>query len=136
MKGIQCAVTRTSLDGTGPYLPDQAFTVKEAIDSYTSKSAIASFEEHSKGLIKDGYLADFVILDHNPFDINENRMHTIQVLATYLNGKCVYIKEKADVQKLLYKPASRIVTTARSNILCILLNYCFESTNSMFCDRI
>ena len=32
MRGIECAVTRTSIDGTGPYLPEQAFSVKEAIE--------------------------------------------------------------------------------------------------------
>lgn len=33
--GIQCAVTRRSLKESKTYLPDQAFSVKEAIDSYT-----------------------------------------------------------------------------------------------------
>lgn len=92
MKGIECAVTRTSMDGTGPYLPEQAFTVKEAIDSFTSSSAIASFEEDHKGLIKEGYLADFVILDQNPFVIDKYHLHNIQVLSTFLNGSCVYKK--------------------------------------------
>ena len=44
--GIQCAVTRKTLkDQIGPYLPDQAFTVQEAIDSFTTRSAEGSFEE-------------------------------------------------------------------------------------------
>ena len=90
LKGIECAVTRTSIDGTGPYLPDQAFSVKEAIDSFTINSAKASFEEDYKGLIKEGYLADFVILDEDPFTIDKSSIHKIKVLKTYLNGKCVY----------------------------------------------
>ena len=51
LRGIQCAVTRTSLDGTGPYLPKEAFTVKEALDSFTISGARASFEENKKGRI-------------------------------------------------------------------------------------
>ena len=90
MKGIECAVTRTSLDGTGPYLPDQAFTDADALDSFTINGAIASFEEAHKGLIEKGHAADFVILDADPFVIDKNKLHEIKVAATYLGGKCVY----------------------------------------------
>ncbi|MBR0138555.1 MAG: amidohydrolase [Erysipelotrichaceae bacterium] len=92
LKGIECAVTRTSLDGTGPYLRDQAFSVREAIDSFTVNGAIASFEEDFKGKIKSGYLADFVILDKDPFETAGKEIHNIKVLETYVGGKCVYRK--------------------------------------------
>ena len=90
LRGIECAVTRTSLDGTGPYLPKQAFSVKEAIDSFTIESAKASFEENCKGLIKEGYLADFVVLDQDLFAIDPYKIHEVKVLQTYLSGDCVY----------------------------------------------
>ena len=90
MAGIQCAVTRCSLDGTGPYLPNEAFTVQEALDSFTIRSAEASFEEDRKGRIRQGYMADFVILNRNPFETEPEQIHSIQVLATYVNGTCVY----------------------------------------------
>ncbi|MCR4855209.1 MAG: amidohydrolase family protein [Erysipelotrichaceae bacterium] len=92
LRGIECAVTRTSIDGTGPYLPDQAFSVKEAIDSFTIASAEGSFEEGYKGLIKEGYLADFVILGKDPFKTDPEDIHRIPVVSTYLNGNCVYRK--------------------------------------------
>lgn len=88
---IQCAVTRSTLkDNLGPYLPNEAFTVQEALDSYTIESAKASFEENVKGYIKEGYLADFVILNENPFDVEPNKINDIGICSTYLNGKCVY----------------------------------------------
>lgn len=90
MKGLECAVTRTSIDGTGPYLIDQAFSVKQALDSFTINGAIASFEENNKGLIKENYLADFVILDNDPFTCDKKQIHNIRILKTYLNGKQVY----------------------------------------------
>ena len=91
--GIQCAVTRNTLDGScTTYLPHEAFTVKEAIDSYTKGSAYASFEEHIKGEIKENYLADFIILDKSPFTVESNTIKDIQVLETYMNGKLVYKK--------------------------------------------
>lgn len=89
--GIQCAVTRTSLkDHCGPYLPDQAFTVREALDSYTIESAKASFEEDRKGLIKAGYMADYVVLEKSVFEVDPETIKDIRVLETVVGGKSVY----------------------------------------------
>ncbi len=95
MAGIQCAVTRKPLkdaEGKQIYLPEEAFTVQEALDSFTSKSAKGSFEEQKKGKIQAGMLADFVILEENPFEVEENNLKDINVLATYVGGKKVYEK--------------------------------------------
>ena len=52
MRGIECAVTRTSLDGTGPYLPAEAFTIREALDSYTiRRSGDRHFLRNYKALL-------------------------------------------------------------------------------------
>ncbi len=91
LAGIQCTVTRRPLDGRGePYLPDQAFTIQEALDSYTICGAQASFEEERKGRIQPGMMADFVILERNPFETDEDKLKDISVLATYLGGKRVF----------------------------------------------
>ena len=93
LAGMQCAVTRTSLhDHVGPYLPEQAFSVKEALDSYTIESAKGSFEEKVKGRIAPGYLADFVVLGENLFTIPHDAIKDVPVLATYVGGECVYKK--------------------------------------------
>lgn len=90
MKGMECAVTRRSMDGTGPYLPDQAFTVREALDSFTVNGAIASFEEGVKGRIAPGQLADFVILGANPFEAASDELHSIGIVKTFLGGDEVF----------------------------------------------
>ena len=91
LAGIQCAVTRTTLDGKkGPYLPEEAFTIEEALDTYTYNGAIASFDEKTKGLIALGYAADFVILEKNPFEIEPSAIKDIAVEATYINGQKVF----------------------------------------------
>lgn len=92
MGGIQCAVTRRDLKGVGPYLPGEAFTVQEALDSFTKMGAKASFEEAIKGKIKPGMLADFVVLGENPFETEPHKLKDIPILATYLGGKQVYGK--------------------------------------------
>ena len=87
MRGIECAVTRTSLDGTGPYLPQEAFTLREALDSFTVRSAEASFEEAFKGRIAPGFAADFTVLEEDPFTKELRALHAIRVNACYLGGK-------------------------------------------------
>lgn len=88
LSGIECAVSRKTLSGVGPYLPNEAFTVSEALDSYTTAGAYASFEEDVKGRIAPGFYADFVVLKDSPFEAES--IKDIEILATYLNGKKVY----------------------------------------------
>ncbi len=88
--GIQCAVTRQPLDGSEPpYLPDQAFTVQQALDSFTINAAHASFEENTKGRIAPGMAADFVLLGANPFTTAPNALHQIPVQGTWIAGEKV-----------------------------------------------
>jgi predicted amidohydrolase YtcJ len=93
LAGIQCAVTRNDLKGSVPaYLPEEAFTIQEALDSFTSGSAYASFTEHDKGKIQPGMLADFVVLNQNPFAEIPSELRNIAVLETYVGGWSVYKK--------------------------------------------
>ena len=90
LKGIQLAVTRTSIDGTGPYLLDQSLTVKEDIDSFTKNGAYASFEEDVKGQIKEGMYCDFVVLEKDLLNVDVQTIKDVKVLETYVGGKRVY----------------------------------------------
>lgn len=91
MKGIQCAVTRTTVkDHVGPYLPEQAMSVKQALDSFTSQGAYASFEEDVKGRIAPGMYADFVVLGANPFEVPMDKLSQVPVQAVYVDGVCCY----------------------------------------------
>ena len=92
LAGIQCAVTRRDLEGNGPYLPEEAFTMQQALDSFTKAGATASFEESIKGQIVLGMIADFVVLEEDPFLCYPSQLQHISVLRTYLGGKSVYEK--------------------------------------------
>ena len=93
LAGIQCAVTRSDLKGNVPaYLPEEAFTVQEALDSFTSGGAYASFTEDRKGKIQPGILADFVVLSKNPFTEDPAELRNIAVLETHIGGNRVYQK--------------------------------------------
>lgn len=96
MKGIQCAVTRTTVkDHVGPYLPEQAMSVKQALDSFTSQGAYASFEEEVKGRIAPGMYADFVVLGANPFEVPMDELSQVPVQAVYVDGVCCYESHEA-----------------------------------------
>lgn len=90
MKGIQCAVTRGSLDGTRTFLPDQALSLEEALLSYTAMGAWASFEEEKKGRLQPGMAADFVILDRDLTRVPPKELGQAGVTQTFVDGRLVY----------------------------------------------
>lgn len=90
MAGIHCAVTRRDFRGNGPFLPEQALSVQEALYGYTAAGAYASGDEAIKGKICPGMLADFILLDRNLFECQESELLHARVLATWLGGQCVY----------------------------------------------
>lgn len=93
LKGIQCAITRKSINGKEQFILSESLNREEAIVSFTLKGAYASFEENIKGSIEVGKKADFVVLDQSPFYVHASQIKDIQVLKTYINGKLVYSKK-------------------------------------------
>lgn len=91
-KGVQCAVTRQDLNHFPEegWLPDEAVTVQEALRAYTLGGAYASGEDHIKGSLGIGMLADLVVLDKNPLTIEPSHLSEIQVVTTYKAGEQVY----------------------------------------------
>jgi predicted amidohydrolase YtcJ len=90
MAGIYCAVTRRDFDGNGPFLPEQAISLWDAVYGYTAAGAYASGEEERKGKIRPGMLADFLLLDRDIFSCPESELLHTTVRATWLGGECVY----------------------------------------------
>ncbi len=90
--GIYAVVTRKDLQGYPEkgWYPEQRVTVYEAIEMYTKHAAVASFEEQLKGTITKGKLADFIVLDRDPFKIRHDELKNIVVEKTFLNGKEVF----------------------------------------------
>lgn len=92
MLGVYAVVTRQSLEGepVEGYYPEQRVSVYEALSMYTKNAAFASFEEDIKGTISEGKLADFIILDMDPFVIDPSQLKDVVVEATYLGGSPIY----------------------------------------------
>ncbi|QAA80364.1 amidohydrolase [Aequorivita sp. H23M31] len=70
--------------------PDQRLTAYEGIKTLTTWAAKQYFEEHRKGTISKGKLADFVIVDKNPVKIDPSAIHDIAIMESIKEGKTVY----------------------------------------------
>lgn len=90
MPNIYSAVTRRDLSGAGPFLADQALSMEEALESYTLSGAYMSGEENDKGMIKAGYLADFIILDRDILEVEEKEILEVKVAKTFFSGELVF----------------------------------------------
>jgi len=90
--GIYAAVTRRTLDDAHPngWIPQQKVTVAEAVHAYTAAAAYASGEEHQKGSIEPGKLADFVVLSDDVFTVAPETIRDVQVDMTILGGDVIY----------------------------------------------
>ncbi len=92
LQGIYAAVTRRTLDDKNPngWVPEQKITVEEALTAYTKSAAYASFDEHIKGSLEKGKLADFVVLSGDLRTVNPIKIKDLKVLETYVGGKKVF----------------------------------------------
>jgi hypothetical protein len=81
--------TRRLKDGSVFY-GDQKMTRMEALRSYTANGAYAAFEEHIKGSLKPGKLADVTVLSKDILTVPDNEIPSAKVLYTIVGGKVLY----------------------------------------------
>ncbi len=89
MRGLHCAVTRKTQAGR-PVSPEEAVTIPEAIRAYTLHGAYASFEEHLKGSIEVGKLADLIVLSGDMTKAAPEDLPDLSVIMTVIDGKAAY----------------------------------------------
>jgi predicted amidohydrolase YtcJ len=68
----------------------QRITVQESLRSMTLDGAYASFEEHDKGSIEPGKLADLAVLERDPLALPPEAWMDIKVERTMLGGNWVF----------------------------------------------
>lgn len=83
------AVNRTSVAGIEIGL-EYKISPLDALKGITIYAAYQHNDENIKGSIEEGKLADLVILDKNPLEIDPMEIRNIQVLETIKEGKTVY----------------------------------------------
>jgi predicted amidohydrolase YtcJ len=87
--GLYSAVARRMPDGNFPpegWMPELKLTVDEALRGYTVGAAYAAGMENRLGMLAEGYYADLLLIDRDPYTTEgEELMHT-QVLGTMVDG--------------------------------------------------
>jgi len=89
MMWLQSQVTRTDYQGH-VWGANQAITVKEAIRAGTRDGAFASFEEHIKGTLEPGKLADLVVWDQDPLKVDPSQLIKVKPERTLVGGQWMY----------------------------------------------
>lgn len=93
--GIYSAVTRITGDGKNPngWYPDEKLSIEDALKAYTATNAYASFLDGKIGILKEGFYADFTILDNNLFEVPKEKIKDIKAIRTVLKGKEVFLRK-------------------------------------------
>jgi predicted amidohydrolase YtcJ len=70
--------------------PAQRVTVAQALRAMTYMGAYVTFEEHEKGSLEPGKLADLVVLSADPLRVPQDALKEIQVELTMVGGRVVH----------------------------------------------
>ncbi len=92
LKGIFSAVWRKfKFDLQEPsWIPEEAITVSQAFSAFTRGVAQAAMYNNLLGELSPGKLADFIVLDQNPFEARPESFKKIKINMTVLNGEKMF----------------------------------------------
>ncbi|HWV48687.1 MAG TPA: amidohydrolase family protein [Microbacterium sp.] len=91
-EGIAGLVTRRDPLGAfpGELWPEQAVTIEEALRIFTINGAKAARLDHQIGSIEIGKVANFAVLDRDPFQVEVDEIAATRAVTTYIAGEVVY----------------------------------------------
>jgi predicted amidohydrolase YtcJ len=91
LKIMQVAITRVPDGEPGePFLPDERLALSQALDAATMGTAYLNHLDHATGSIEEGKLADLVVLDRDPFEVDPTGLGNTRVMLTIVDGAPVY----------------------------------------------
>lgn len=88
LEAIQVGVTRREPGGE-PLLPEQALPLETAWSAYTAGSAWVNHRDDA-GVLREGAVADLVVLDRDPFAGPSEEIAKARVVSTWIDGTPVY----------------------------------------------
>ncbi|MCC7180916.1 MAG: amidohydrolase [Acidobacteria bacterium] len=91
LAGMQAAILRRDDEGHD-IAPAEAITLDEAMAAYTRGGAIASGDEASRGSLREGMLADLVVLAGNLLATPPEALTSLQVSETWVGGQRVFAR--------------------------------------------
>ena len=87
LRGIQSFVDRRTRTGAVFGSDAECLTPEQAVRAYTEVAARASGQAESKGTLSTGKLADLVVLEASPLEVDPTTIKDIPVRATLLGGE-------------------------------------------------
>ncbi|MEZ5929910.1 MAG: amidohydrolase [Parvularculaceae bacterium] len=88
---VETLVTRERPGGSADsFGKDEAISLDQAIRLFTVNASRHTGDEDKLGRIKQGMLADMIVLDRDPFEIPATELHKVEVLKTIIDGEVVY----------------------------------------------
>jgi hypothetical protein len=85
--GMQCAMTQKPLTET---CPPQAQSLPDTLHAFTRAGAYAEFAEDRKGMLREGCLADVVVLDTDLEKVAPEAIGATKVAVTICGGRVTY----------------------------------------------
>lgn len=92
LDAIEVAVTRKAPGAKGgkAWLPKERLDLATCLSAYTIGGAYVNHQDGTTGSLEVGKSADFIVLDHNLFEISPHKIHETKVLLTVLDGEVVF----------------------------------------------
>lgn len=91
--GIHAAVTRRRADGSpgkAGWRSEQRISLLAALEAYCMGAAYASYSEKRQGRLAEGYLADLIVLERDPFEMDLDEIKLLRSSATMIAGEWVH----------------------------------------------
>jgi predicted amidohydrolase YtcJ len=91
--GIHAAVNRTRIDGSPcieGWYPEERISFQQAVEAYTIGASFTAHKEKVLGKLENGFLADLIVLDQDPFKISRQLIYSITPIATMVGGVWVW----------------------------------------------
>jgi len=95
--GIICGGSDSPVQHQNPFIQihgmvnfpirNERLSVFEALRTYTLNAAFSTFEEDIRGSIVPGKAADFIIIDQDPFRIDQDSLIDLKVISCFIGGK-------------------------------------------------
>ena len=66
---------------------DERVSLTDMLKAYTINAAYNQFLENDLGSLEVGKLADFIVLDKDPYEVDPIELEKIKVISTYFGGE-------------------------------------------------
>jgi len=94
--GLHAAVTRRRAGGSPGsqgWYPEQRLSLTEALKGFTFGPAYLAGMENRVGCLAPGYLADLIVLEEDPFEIDPHDLRKVKPIASMVGGEWVWRKK-------------------------------------------